>query len=391
MVKKILVRAPNWVGDGVMATPALAALRTCLPKAQITLLAKPAVSALLLHQGDIDRVMIYEDPGKHTGPVGFLRLVFALRKERFDMAFLLQNAFEAAALATLAGIPERLGYDTDGRRFLLTRSRPKKEMPLYQCDAFSHLVSLVTPYGGNERTTPVGRGVERNIVSRIGRNADCGTDRFSGANRSPFLDLKEEERVAAHTILEGHGILKEDVMIGICPGAAKGPAKQWLPERFAEVADHLAEKFAAKIIILGGPNDRPVSEIILSGMKKEALLYSGMVPLREMMAIISLCNLCITNDSGAMHIASAFGTPYVTLFGSTVPEAVYPGGDHGRAIYHSVNCSPCGFRVCPVNHHCMSAISVQEVIRAAEEVLNLSNNREQFPSSPLSQENSKGK
>ncbi len=342
---KILVRAPNWVGDGVMATPALAALRSCFAQAQITLLAKPAVSSLLLHHPDIDRILLYEDPGKHAGPIGFLKLAATLRRERFDLAFLLQNAFEAAALAAFAGIPKRIGYDTDGRRLLLTGRLPRKDAPQHQREAFSALGSLI------------GATVK---------------------NR-PHLWVQNEEVSAIRMRLESFGISKADRRIGICPGSATGPAKQWIPERFAEVADQLAERFQANILLLGGPNDRPVSEIILRKMKTKAVLLAGRISLREMMAVISLCDLCITNDSGSMHIASALDIPYVTLFGSTSPDASFPGGERGRKIYHPVNCSPCWLRVCPVEHHCMTAIAVQEVFMAAEEVMPLANKGRGFP------------
>ncbi len=338
--KKILVRAPNWVGDGVMATPALAALRSHFPKAEITLLAKPAVSALLMHHPTIDRIRIFEDPGIHSGFIGFFRLVASLRRERYDMAFLIQNAIKAALIATFSGIPERLGYDTDGRGFLLTRALPRKTAPQHQREAFSQLVSLLN--------IPIPK---------------C----------SPYLVLTEEEVDTAQTRLASLGISREDFVVGVCPGTATGSAKRWIPERFAAVADQLVKKFRAKVLILGGPKDRSVSEMVLHGMKEKAVMLAGEASLREMMALISLCRLCISNDSGPTHIAAAFGVPYVTIFGATLPEASFPGRASGRAIYHPVNCSPCSFSVCPVNHHCMTGVSVDEVFYAAEEVMKVSN------------------
>jgi heptosyltransferase-2 len=336
MIKKILVRAPNWVGDGVMATPALSALRSRFPVDEITLLAKPSVAALLLHHPDINRVMLYEKPGRHSGPIGFLRLVLALRKERFDTAFLLQNAFEAAAIVTLAGIPERIGYDTDGRGFLLTQSVARKSASVHQREAFFSMVAAHP---------------EKEI------------------EKSPTLAIQKEEISAIRARFESWGISSSDPIIAIHPGAAAGPAKQWIPERFAQVADRLIETVRAKIIILGGPNDRLVSETVLHLMKEKGIQLAGVLSLREMVAAISLCSLCITNDSGPMHIASAVGTPYVTPYGSTLPAASFPGGAHGRMIYHAVNCSPCWLAACPVNHHCMTAISTQEVLAAAEEIM----------------------
>ena len=343
MVKKILVRAPNWVGDGVMATPALTTLRSNFKEAEIIVLAKPAVAALLLHHPAIDRILVYEAPGRHTGPVGFLRLVTLLRRERFDLAILLQNAFEAALLSWLAGIPKRHGYDTDGRAFLLTSALSRKKAPQHQREAFSQVVPC--KYQQSAIPTP---------------------------ENTPSLLLMEEEVKTVSVKLASLGIAKNDFLVGISPGTATGSAKRWLPERFAELADRLVEKYQAKILLLGGPNDRAVSEEVQSTMKREAILLAGDSPLREMMAVLSLCRLSISNDSGPMHIASALGIPYIALFGATIPAAAFPGGLTGRGIYHAVNCSPCKFSVCPVNHHCMTAISVEEVFTVAQELIAVS-------------------
>ena len=346
MVKKILVRIPNWVGDGVMATASLARLRSNFKGAEITVLAKPTVAALLLHHPAIDRILVYEKPGKHAGPAGFLRLISHIRKERFDLAILLQNAFEAALIAYCAGIPERRGYDTDGRAFLLTSALPRKDATRHQRDAF---LQIIPSDAGEPKAT----------------NGGC----LPAVATS--LHLREDEVWAAQNRLAPFGIVQGDFIVGISPGSAIGSAKRWLPERFAEVADRLIEKYQAKILLLGGPGDRKGAETVLYTMKHQATLLAGESSLREMMALISLCRLSLSNDSGPMHIASAFGIPYIAIFGSTEPTASFPGGRLGRVIYHGVNCSPCWLSVCPVNHHCMTSVSVQEVLVAAEEVINV--------------------
>jgi len=329
-----------------MATPALMSLRANFPASEITVLAKPSVAALLLYHPAIDRVLVYESPGRHEGPIGFLRLVFDMRRERFDLAILLQNAFEAALITYLAGIPKRHGYDTDGRGFLLTSVVSRKNAPRHQRDAFCGI-------GHSEWPGHVVAGE---------KNADTPV--------VASLRLRGEEVQAARTRLASFGISQTDFIIGISPGSAASLAKRWIPERFAEVADRLVEKYNAKILLLGGSGDRLCAEEVQRTMKHQAILLAGPFPLREMMAIISLCNLSLSNDSGPMHIASAFGIPYIALFGSTEPAIAFPGGVSGGSLYHAVNCSPCKFLVCPVNHHCMTAISVEEVLSAAEEVMN---------------------
>ncbi|HLG23105.1 MAG TPA: glycosyltransferase family 9 protein, partial [Candidatus Manganitrophaceae bacterium] len=152
MYKKILIRAPNWIGDAVMAIPTLSALRAHFKESEIALLAKPPVAALLENHPTFDRLIVFEDPGRHSGWRGRWRLIRSLRKERFDLAFLLQNAFEAALIAALAGVPERVGYAADGRGFLLTRSLPKRSAPLRQSEFYYDLTRLFP--GANEGGAP---------------------------------------------------------------------------------------------------------------------------------------------------------------------------------------------------------------------------------------------
>jgi len=333
---KILVRAPNWVGDGVMAIPAIAALRGHFKEAEIILLAKPAIASLFLHHPDLNRIIIYENPGKHQGPIGFLRLSAALRKERFDIAVLLKNSFESALMTTLSGIPQRIGYDTDSRGFLLTCPLLIAVAPLHQRDAYLH------------------------IAQQMG---------VSALVQPPYIVLTEAEKLAARSALESVEISSGAFVVGIAPGTAKGSAKAWLPERFAAVADNLVETFGARIILLGGPNDLSAGAAVRREMKSRATNFTGTLSLREMIAVISLCNLCITNDSGPMHIASALGIPQVAIYGPRPPEFSFPDGPLDAKAYHPVNCSPCDFRVCPVGHHCMTAVSVEEVLNKAKEVI----------------------
>lgn len=335
-IKKLLVRAPNWIGDAVMATPTLSVLRERFDRAEITLLAKPAVAALFEHHPDVDRVLLYRDPGEHAGVPGFFRLVRSLRKERFDLAFLFQNAFEAAFLAALAGIPERAGYAADGRRFLLTRSLSRKEAPLHQRDAYLHLMNL---WGGGFQA------------------------------RRPTLKVTEDEKRRARERLESHGISGSDLLTGINPGAAYGSAKRWIPARFAAVADRLSERHGAKIVIFGGPAEVSVAERVAAEMKRPAVILAGKTGVREAMALISECGLFITNDSGPMHIASAFDVPLVAVFGPTNPAATSPAGLYDRWVQHKVECAPCTHRECPIDHRCMEGISVEAVLNEAEKQL----------------------
>lgn len=319
-----------------MATPTLSALRDRFRKAEITLLAKPPVAALFEHHPDVDRIFIYDDRGVHAGLFGFFRLVRSLRKEGFDLAFLFQNAFEAAFLTALAGIPERAGYAADGRWFLLTRSLSKKDAPAHQRDAYLHLMNL---WGGPLQA------------------------------RKPYLNVTEDERRRARERLVSHGISESDLLVGVNPGAAYGSSKRWIPARFAAVADCLVARHGAKIMILGGAAEVGIAERVAGEMKRSSVVLAGKTSVREVMALVSQCNLFITNDSGPMHIASAFEVPLVAVFGPTYPAATSPAGAHDLVIQNKVECAPCTHRECPIDHRCMERISVEAVLEAAEKQL----------------------
>ncbi|MFY9270200.1 MAG: lipopolysaccharide heptosyltransferase II [Candidatus Manganitrophaceae bacterium] len=347
MYQKILLRAPNWIGDAVMAIPAISTLRACFPESRITLLAKPPVAALFEHHPDIDRLLIYESSGRHAGLGGFFRLVRTVREGRFDLAFLLQNAFEAALIAAAAGIPERVGYAADGRRFLLTKALSKKEAPLHQREAYLRLIGLV-----------------RKAPSEDGRSEEG--DRFQVSESAPYLVITEKEQEAAADLLLAEGVVRWEPVIGINPGAAYGSAKRWAPERFAAVADRLAEQYRAKIVLFGGPGEVSIAEEIQRNMASPAVVLAGKMSVRMMMALIARCRLFITNDSGPMHVAAALGVPLVAVFGPTNPDATGPAGKENRIVQNKVDCAPCRHRECPIDHRCMEGISVDAVIAAVE-------------------------
>ncbi len=327
-----------------MSTPALSALRHTFKDAEIVLLAKPAVAALFVAHPDIDRVMVYDDPGPHSGIRGLFRLIRLLRKERFDLAFLLQNALEAALLAFFAGIPQRLGYATDGRRILLTAALKKKSAPLHRSDAYLALIPLIgLPVAKHEAETK---------------------------KKDPYLVLTETERSAARHFLKMLGADLSKPLIGINPGAAYGTAKRWLPERFAEVADRLSDQFQAQILIFGGPSERPVAEDIQTIMKSQAIILTGKTTVRQMMACIQACRLFISNDSGPMHVASALKVPQVAVFGPTNPTASFSNGAYDILVQNQVECAPCRHRECPIDHRCMTGLSPDAVYGAALRLMN---------------------
>jgi len=333
-VKRILVRGTNWIGDAVLTTPALMAIRKGFPQAKIALLAKPAIAELLHRHPAVDEIVLYRDPGPHAGLGGKLTLARLLRRGRYDLAILFQNAFEAAAITALAGIPNRYGYATDGRSFLLTH-----RVPLTPKIRRSHQVHYYLE-----------------LLRPLGIQVDPGP---------PTLLTTAEEDTEAVEHLRAFEVDVKKVLIGLNPGSVYGTAKRWLPERFAEVADRAAAEHGGVVLIFGGQGEEELGAALAGKMTAPTLVLSGRTTVRRLMALIKQCRLFITNDTGPMHIATAFGVPTVAIFGPTDPVTTSPFGSGHELVRHPVDCSPCLLRECPIDHRCMQGISVEMVHAAA--------------------------
>jgi heptosyltransferase-2 len=323
--EKILIRGVNWIGDAVMTLPAIRAIRKYYPQARISLLVNPAVAPLFENSNDIDEIIIYEPVFRKL--VGKLRLAKILRKKRFSRAILLQNAFDAALIAFLARIPKRIGYNRDRRGVLLTD-------PI--------------------RYTNQDRNVHHihyylNLLTSAGIGA---------AYSHPWLRMTLQERLDARARLSE---LKRPIL-GINPGATFGSSKRWLPERFAEVAGWFIRETRGSVVILGGKDDVTTGEEIYKQIPMNKLLLAGKTSLRELMALISECDVLVTNDSGPMHIAYAVGTPLAAIFGSTSPELTGPVGEGHAVIRTKIDCSPCFERTCHKDYiKCMFGINSEDV------------------------------
>ena len=331
-LQRILVRGTNWIGDAVMTTPALSALRVHYPHAEIVMLANPLVAELFRYHPSVDRVLVYDKKGRHHGISGFGRMVRELRAQHFDGAVLLQNAIEAALLAVGAGISRRAGYTTDGRRLLLNYP-----VPVSAADKLLHHTDYYLQ-----------------LLSRLG---------IEGGDGQLVLACTAEEQQWAAKLLDN------DNVIAINPGAAYGSAKRWLPERFAAVADALAQRYAARILLTGGPGEVEIGNDIGAAMDTAVINMVGQTSVRQMMALLAHSRLLVTNDSGPMHVAAAFAVPIVAVFGSTDHTTTSPASDKIKIVRSATDCSPCLLRQCPTDHRCMTAISVADVVSAAVELL----------------------
>lgn len=339
---KILVRATNWVGDAVMSIPALRAIRSRWPNAEIVILARPWVADLYRGQGYADRILVYENKGTHRGFWGRERLARALRREKFDVAVLFQNAFDGAWIAWRARVPERIGYARDGRSWLLTRAIPvpaKGETPDHEVYDYLELLRRA------------------GWLERLPRVDDIS------------IVVREEDRQKALERLFAAGVRKNAVRIAFASGAAYGSAKCWEPERYATLADRMIAAFDADVILFGAPQESGMAARIASAMRNRACNLVGSTQIGELPALLSTCRLFIGNDSGAMHVAGAVGVPVIGIFGPTDPEGTRAMTPQFTLIREPVECSPCFLRKCPIDHRCMTRISVERVFEAAQFLL----------------------
>lgn len=335
--RNILVRSLNWIGDAIMATPALAAVRQTFPAARITLLANPVVGQLFRQHPWVDQVITFDRNGSHRGLIGRLRLARELRQHRFDLALILPNSFDAALVPFLAGIPQRFGKASDGRSLLLTRRYHgfQTQEPVHEMQYYRALLEFFNIRG--------------NVTQ-------------------PLLTTTVEEDATASVLLSEHGINTMRPLLGINAGATFGSAKRWYPERFAAVARRLAETWGAQVILFGGPDEVELVSAIEQHLAGHCLNLAGKTSVRQLMALIKRCDFFVTNDSGPMHIAAAFGVPLVAIFGPTDHVGTAPCSDRAVVVRQATECAPCKLRACPTDHRCMTAVTVEDVVRAADQL-----------------------
>ncbi len=336
---KILIRATNWVGDAIMALPALRAVRAKFPDAHLAILARPYVADIYRGQQVCDQLIAYDLANKHAGFSGFERLAGELRAQKFDVALLLQNAFEAAWLAWRAGIPKRIGYARDGRSFLLTNAVPvpkSGEIPAHE--QFYYL----------------------ELLRRAG-----WLDNVAGED---YISLRVEEPIkrAAEERLLAAGARPGKLRVAIGAGASYGSAKCWPPDRFAEVANRLLAECNAEIILFGTAAEAEVSSAIKAAMRSAPIDLTGQTAIADLPALLSQCHLFIGNDSGAMHVASSVGLPVVAIFGPTDPHGTAPVTPRCTIVQEKPYCSPCFLRRCPTDHRCMTRVVPRTVTNAAQ-------------------------
>jgi heptosyltransferase-2 len=320
VIERALVRFPNWLGDTVMALPALRSLRSALPGAELWCLG-PWVGTILESEPGIARR--FHTPGSVGGRLTQAR---RLRQVRFDLALILPNSFETALAGWLSGARWRVGYG-EGRGALLTHALRSHTDPVHQVAAY---LRLLAPLGVEGRLTP------------------------------PTLAIDPARRVEARRLLGEANLSPRDPRVGLQLGAALGPAKLWPSERIAALAMRL-EARGVRPILLGSSQARGLADAVQAAATGPIRSLVGRDRPALLAALFSELDALVAADSGPAHVAAAVGVPAVTLFGPTDPRLTAPRGPGQQALWHQPACSPCFLRECPIDHRCLQALEVAEV------------------------------
>jgi heptosyltransferase-2 len=339
---KILIRATNWVGDAILAIPALNAVRDRWPGAEIVALARPWVAGLYEGQPFLNRVIQLASGGGLMDLRETEEATKSLRAEQFDASVLLPNSFSSAWMAWRADIPQRIGYARDGRGLLLTRAiAPPRAGEIPQHEAYYYL-NLLRAAGW---------------LSSLPKVEEIR------------LAISDEARIAAEERMQSEGAAPGVPRIAIAAGAAYGSAKCWPPERFAAMAKRFIDDFRAAVILFGTSSEQDICFRIAAGMQPPPINLAGRTNISELPALLAACQLFVGNDSGAMHVAAAAGVPVVGIFGPTDPHGTAPMTVRRAIVREPVFCSPCFLRKCPIDHRCMTRVDVDAVNAAGRRLL----------------------
>jgi len=341
--RRLLIVAPNWLGDAVMALPAIGDLRRAFPQAWFVVAARASVAAMFHLAIGIDEVAALEWNGKRGKRAAFRTDVARLRAAACDTAVLLPNSFASAWLAWRAGVPQRWGYAGDLRSWLLTRAVARPGGSVHQGAYYQHLVhGLGVPNGPLEAVL-------------VARDADVAE---------------------ARALLAARGWDGRRRLVAVAPGAAYGTAKQWLPEYFITLVRELTGSDGATCVLVGGGGaDAATTAQIRTAqpleLRDHVIDLAGATSLSALAGVLSLADVCVSNDSGAMHVAAALGVPVVALFGPTNEHETAPlarAARPARVLTQPVDCRPCMLRECPIDHRCMARLQPADVRRAVHDV-----------------------
>jgi lipopolysaccharide heptosyltransferase II len=353
-MKHLVILAPNWLGDAVMALPAIADLRRAAPEATITVAARPPVAPLFGMVPGVNDTIVLERRASVGDVASWRAMGGELVNRGFDVALLLPNSIHSALVAARAGIPERWGYRTALRRRLLTRAVARGS-GMHQVEYYQHLVRALG---------------------------------FASVAAEPRVDVSNDARAAGRRLLTAAGWDGQRPLVAFAPGAAYGGAKRWAPESFAELACALAAD-EVDCVLIGSAADAATAGDVARAVQLRDLGFRaarvsnggagvfrasvhdlvGRTDLPALAGVLTHCRALVTNDSGAMHLAAAAGVAVTAVFGPTDERVTRPAGDLHVVIAHPVWCRPCMLRECPIDHRCMRGVRVATVLDAARRTL----------------------
>jgi heptosyltransferase-2 len=339
----VLVLAPNWLGDAVMALPAIADVRRAVPSGRLVIAARRSVADVFRMVPFVNDVLTLQWDGRWWRRQAFDTDVNALREVGADAALVLPNSFASAWLVRQAGVPERWGYRSDLRGRLLSRAVRVPRRSVHQGAYYQHL------------TRELG---------------------FVNGPLEPELTVPDAALVAARRQLLDHGWNGARALVALAPGAAYGTAKRWIPAHAARLISDLVRQRRATCVLVGSRADAPTMKQIQDGLdedvRHEVIDLTGETTLEGLAAVMRLAQACVSNDSGAMHLAAAVGTPLVALFGPTREYETAPltqAGGRAEVLTNPVWCRPCMLRECPIDHRCMKGIDPSRVFGAVDRLL----------------------
>lgn len=338
--KKILIVRLDRIGDVVLSTPVIKALRDAYPNAHIAMMVRPYARDIVEGNPFLNEVIVYDKDGAHRGIAGNLRFAGELRDKGFDIAIILHPTNRAHIVASLAGIPERVGY---GKKtgFLLTRKIPHTKQ-----FGMKHEIDYAL-----------------DVLRYIG---------IEPKDRALYMPINGDSERKVEKMLGENGVKSSDLLVAVNPGASCA-SKRWGIKNFADVANSLVEKYGARVAIVSGNIDKRFGDELASLIRKGAINLSGKTSIGDIASLLKRCKLFISNDSGPVHIGCAVGTPVIAIFGRSdrglSPERWGPSGKRDVVLHKMVGCEICYAHNCRSGFKCLDSITASEVLDAAGKIL----------------------
>ncbi|MCX5701866.1 MAG: lipopolysaccharide heptosyltransferase II [Candidatus Omnitrophica bacterium] len=339
-LRRILIVRTDRIGDVLLSTPVIKALRDSYPRAYISMMVSTYAKDIVEGNPYLDEVITYDKDIRHRSWLASIKFAQSLKKKRFDLAVILHPTNRAHIITFFAGIPKRIGYDRKSG-FLLT-DRIKHEKQFGEKHELEYSLDLVRYLG------------------------------IEPKDKNLFMPINPESERWVEELFEKEGIEKKAKLLAIHPGASC-PSKIWPNERFSEVADRLIDRYSFKVLLIAGPKDIIKAERVLKNMRGNAINLAGKISVSQLASVLKRCALFISNDSGPVHIASAVGTPVISIFGRNQkglsPKRWGPVGSKDRVLHKEVGCISCLAHNCVKEFACLKAITVEDVVDAAESIL----------------------